>query len=173
LPPLISYVFVVHGKGPAVGGFGETFNETDHSVSSSYILIRNNTIQNIKCYNREVPAAVDNGLVQNDARGAVLQFYDTVAKRGLAMNDDGTYKGNVLADAQIMVAKAIVDGVLTDDPLRQIGTNTIQQAVIDWAMGIPTGTPPALPTYSPLFRCNGDAMHHVAKGMTVIRVEDT
>ena len=65
-----------------------------------------------------------------------------------------------------MVAKAIHDGILLDDPVLQTGVNTISPKIVEWASS-ESGT------FSPDFRCNGDSMHHVSKGTMVIRVEDT
>ena len=50
------------------------------------------------------------------------------------MDGLGRYTGNVITDAQIMVAKAIRDGVLVDDNILQTGVNTIDVGMIDWAM---------------------------------------
>jgi hypothetical protein len=111
-------------------------------------------------------AAVVNGKVQNDVRGAVFQWVDNVDHSGIAIHDDGTYKGNVVADIQIMVAKAIQQGVLQDTDLLQTGVNTIDLLVVAWAES-------ADATFAPQFRCNGDSMHHAVKGTIVIRVEDT
>ena len=65
------------------------------------------------------------------------------------MSDDGRYKGNVVADMQIMVAKAIHDGVLHDTPLLQTGKNTIDPSIVEWAESGRT-------VLSPQFRCNGE-----------------
>lgn len=86
--------------------------------------------------------------------------------RLISIFDDGSYKGNVVADMQIMVAKAILEGELEDDPLRQTAPNTISPIIIEWAES-------ADMIFNPSYRCNGDAMHHVNKGIVVIRVEDT
>eukprot|EP00977_Amphora_coffeiformis_P029102 scaffold38788_cov221-Amphora_coffeaeformis.AAC.2 len=159
------YVFLVHGIGPAVGGQGFAF-DSDPERCSSNVVIEKNDIHNMKCWNKEIPAAVVNGVVQNDARGAVLQWVDTVDGKGLALHDDGTYKGNVVADMQIMVAKAIHEKVLTDSDLLQTGVNTLDPSIVAWAES-------SNATFEPKYRCNGDSMHHVAKGIIVIRVEDT
>lgn len=107
-----------------------------------------------------------NGTIQNDARGSVFQFVDALDHSGIAMNSDGTYKGNVVADMQIMVAKAIEEEVLTDTDALQTVHNTIGSYLIEWAES-------ANKTISPEFCCNGDSMHHVMKGIIVIRVKDT
>lgn len=95
-----------------------------------------------------------------------MQWFKSSDLSPLAMNEDGTYRGNVVADMQIMVAKAIHDGFLTNTDLLQTGINTIDPEVVAWAE-----TAGAI--FDPQFRCNGDSMHHVVKGAIVIRVEDT
>ena len=159
------YAFVVHGKGPAVGGMGFTLNK-DESVTSSNIVIKNNLIQNIKCWTNEIPAAVVDGVVQNDARGAILQFVSSSDGSPISINPDGTYLPNVVSNAQIMVAKAIHDKIINGASILQTGVNTISPQLVEWA-----STNGA--TFVPTCRCNGDSMHHVSKGNMIIRVEDT
>jgi hypothetical protein len=57
---LFSYAFLVHGKGPAVGGQGFVF-DTNTSLTSSNIIIENNEIASIKCWNKEVPGTLIGG----------------------------------------------------------------------------------------------------------------
>ena len=52
---IISYALSVHGRGPAINGFGEEFNEEDEGETSSHVTIRNNNIRNIKCWTKEIP----------------------------------------------------------------------------------------------------------------------
>ncbi len=108
----------------------------------------------------------EDGKVMNDPRGAIFQLVRSPDNAPIAMNMDGTYKGNVVADMQIMVADAINEEYLTNTPQLQTLINTLNTTLIEWAS---SGTS----TYEPSYRCNGDSMHHVSKGMTIIRVEDT
>jgi hypothetical protein len=101
----------------------------------------------------------------NDARGAVFQLIRSTDNSPIAMNDDYTYRGNVVADMQIMVAKAILDGKIQSTPQLQTAVNSIDETIIQWASRSDG-------RYEPQYRCNGDSMHHVGKGMTIIRVED-
>ena len=159
------YAFVVHGKGPAVGGFG--FAQAAAESMSSNISITNNVIENIKCWTNEVPAAVVGGVVQNDARGAVLQFVKSKDPNGfLAIDRDGTYKRNPVADMQMMTAHAIQTGELTSSPALQTIVNTISPSLVAWAQSVDA-------VFDPEYRCNGDSMHHTVKGMVMIRVDDT
>jgi hypothetical protein len=48
-----AYAFLVHGRGPAVGGFGE-FLDNDQTKTSSNVLIRDNTILNFTNWNNEI-----------------------------------------------------------------------------------------------------------------------
>lgn len=48
------YAFVVHGKGPAVGGQGLIFDEDDNTTSSG-IFIKDNEISDITCWTKEIP----------------------------------------------------------------------------------------------------------------------
>jgi len=154
---------VVHGKGPAVGGQGGFLNVND-DMTSSNVVISDNIITDITCATNEIPATVVDGVVQNDARGGILQLKSSFDNSGIAIDDNGKYIGNVVSDMQIMVAQAIHQGLLDGTGL-QLQTNTISQEIIDWAGGTDS--------YVPKYRCNGDSMHHVSKGIIVIRVEDT
>ena len=144
----VAYAFLVHGKGPAVGGQGFELS-ADETLVSRDVEISNNIIENIKCFINEVPAVVEGGVVQNDARGGILQLISTQTNEWLASDVDFHYTGNVVVDAQIMVAKAIHDGALTSNKILQTGVNTISPMLVDWAM---SGTA----QYIPRFRCNGD-----------------
>eukprot|EP00804_Cyclotella_cryptica_P026688 CCRYP_007918-RA/>CCRYP_007918-RA protein AED:0.35 eAED:0.35 QI:932/1/1/1/1/1/3/166/417 len=159
------YAFLVHGKGPAVGGQGFTMSVNESSISES-VDIRNNQIENIRCFTNEVPALVVNNTVQIDARGAVFQLIDTLTNEWIACDKRIHYKGNVITDAQLMVAKAIHNGVLHDSPLLQTNVSSISKDLIKWAEDPES-------VFKPHFRCNGDIMHHVVKGTIVVRVEDT
>lgn len=51
---ITSYAFLVNGKGPAVGGQGYDFSRKASEVSSN-VVIENNDIRIIKCWNKEIP----------------------------------------------------------------------------------------------------------------------
>jgi hypothetical protein len=138
----------------------------DADSISTNVTIRNNYIGNIQCWNDEVLAAVENNTAVMDARGSVLQFKRSLDGMLISLNEGGSYKGNVVADMQIMVASAIMDGTLPDSPLHQTKLSTINRAIVEWAQNGTT-------KYEPKYRCRGDAMHHVLKGIIAIRVENT
>ena len=148
------YAFLVHGHGPAVGGQGFDFN-TDATFTSSNVVIKDNTINNIRCWNNEVPALFGacggHGCIVNDVRGSVFQTVKTFDSQNphLALGQDNKYNGNVVSDMQIMVANAILDGTLTSEPTRQIEPNSITSEIVAWAQ---QGTEMTSPQYI----CNGE-----------------
>ncbi|KAG7349085.1 hypothetical protein IV203_011682 [Nitzschia inconspicua] len=164
------YGFLVHGLGPAIADFGYYLSKNESETSSDIIITRN-AISNLTCWNDEVLAAVEGSRVVNDIRGAVFQFektFETGESRFLAINSDGTYKGNIVADAQVMVANAILENNITDSPGLQVGpVNSINEKIIRWAKGVGENDK----VYTPKYRCNGDSMHHVVKGLVGIRVD--
>ena len=91
---------------------------------------------------------------------------DTLTNEWIACDKGMHYKGNVITDAQLIVAKAIHNGVLQDSPLLQTNVSSISKDLIKWAENSDS-------VFKPHFRCNGDIMHHVVKGTIVVRVEDT
>lgn len=161
--------------------FGLTL-EDDETKTSSNIIIENNKIENISCWTNEVPAVTnvvkidgnqeEEQRVATDPRGSVFQFVRSTDEKNpppISLNPDGTYKRNVVADMQIMVAKDIsnkTNAFLEDKPELQTGNSNIGKDIIKWAEEKDV-------VYEPKYRCNGDSMHHVSKGMVIIRVEDT
>lgn len=152
-----------------VGGFGFELSNNTAAISEN-VEVLNNNIADIRCFTNEVPATVvdvedsETGetkqVVMNDARGAVLQLYSTLNEEYLASANE-VYTGNVITNAQIMAANAIIDGTLPEDDMLQTGVNTIGTTIIDWAKGAKVKG--KSPTLVPFFRCNGDSMHHVIK----------
>jgi hypothetical protein len=165
------YAFLVHGKGPAVGGFGNAMT-LESDLLSADVEISNNHVENIKCFTNEILATVLDGRVMNDVRGAVLQFYNGESYIGVtdvpaAVGKGKLYVGNVILDAQIMTANALQEGAFADPSISYIlqpQVNSISTNLINWAQGSD-----ALDLQ---FRCNGDSMHHVVKGSVMIRIED-
>ena len=97
----------------------ETHIEYSYPLNSHFFLLKNKT------------AVVENGKVVNDARGAVFQFIRASDRHLISINSNGTYKGNVVADMQIMVAKAILDGTLQNTPELQTTVNSIDETIIN------------------------------------------
>ena len=128
-------------------------------------MIEDNIINDMKCWTKEIPGVIIDGKVQNDARGAVFQIQDTFTGNPIAMDATGNYVGNPVANMQLFVAEQIKNGNLPVDDVLQTGVNTISDELLAWARD--GGQ------LNPYYRCNGDVMFHVGKGIVVIRVEDT
>ncbi|KAL3797384.1 hypothetical protein HJC23_010510, partial [Cyclotella cryptica] len=141
------YAFFVHGDG--------------NSSTSRNVVIENNDIRNVQCFTNEAPSIVINEVVQNDANGAAVQLVNTFNNEWIATDEEMRYTGNVVSNAQIMVAKAIQEGILQNNPALPTHKNSIDPQMIAWAED-PTKT------LDPNFRCSGASMYRV-----MIRVEDT
>ena len=144
---------------------------TDTSLLSADVYITDNHVENIKCFTNEILAVVLEDKVMNDARGSILQFYNGAVHTGVVDAEAPAvgklYVGNVILDAQVMTAKALMDGVFADPLISYIlqpQVNSVSTALIEWAQGSM-----ALDLQ---FRCNGDSMHHVIKGSIMVRIED-
>jgi hypothetical protein len=150
----------------------------DVAESTHNVTIRNNRIQNLKCWTKEYPSTIlfnqtTSANIQ-DARGGLFQFIDAYNNRDLAFNrTDSTYAGNVVSDAQIMVSKAIHERIFSSNKIQlQTKLNRIPPWLIKWAEGVPIGgVKPKLGT--PKYRCHGDSMFHFVKGIVGIRIEET
>ena len=158
------YGIAIGGRGVAVNGF-----PMDRSSVSSMVYMKNVSVKNHIGAINEIPALIQAadklGTAQIDPIGSVFQTQNVDADgKKLTINDDGTYKSNVVADAQALVASAILAGV----NFGHLAThrNSISQNTLDWIAGTKQlttdiGGGVALGTYS----LNGDSMFHVNKGV--------
>lgn len=163
----VGYGLALNKVGPAVNGFPKN-RDTD----SNNIYMKNVSISNHKANIREIPTLKvlsSDGLTfikpsTNDAVGAVFQTQNVDADGNLVtINQSGNYVGNVVSNAQIAVAKRVIEGINLS-PLSTSRLN-ISQAVVDFAAGDistlhddPSGS--RIGTYT----FNGDSMFHVVKG---------
>jgi hypothetical protein len=173
---VLSFGIAVYGHGPASNGFAMAIEDINESTTN--VTIRNNNIANLRCWTKEYPVMVLrnsslSGQVLQDARGGVLQFEDAFYNRDMALNrSDGSYTGNVVSDAQIMVAKAINERSFPRNLVSlQTRLNRIPAWIIQWAEGVPVMN--RKPKQIPKYRCHGDSMDHFVKGIVGIRIEET
>lgn len=110
------------------------------------------------------------GAIQNDPVGALFQVMNRDADGGLVTIDQETnqYLGNVLTNAQALVAKAIQDDF--DFGGLSTSRNSINYLTLDWMAGSAT-----LDQVAPdlKFVCNGDSMFHVNKGVIGFKIDAT
>jgi hypothetical protein len=169
------YGILTNSLGAAVNGF-----PNQYVVNKCQNVYMNNvTVNNLKGNIREVlalpavPTQVNNsyggGSIQNDPIGAVFQTQNKDADGNWVTATDGiTYVGNVVSNAQAMLAKAILEGAnLT--PLN-VSRNSITTATLNW---VGNSIPLTDVVNNLEFKCNGDAMFHVNKGVIGFKLDAT
>ena len=119
----------------------------------------------------EIPAlTLDNG-ENKQMKDPVGSVFQTVNREGqlsngayLTINNDNTYKGNVVSDAQLAVVKAIADGF----NFGHLSTtrNSIDSSIVDWANGQTTWN-----SLNIKYLGNGDSMFHVNKGVVIFKMD--
>jgi len=175
-----SYGFVTNHHGVAVHGF--PYNPCPLcSVPSRDVLYDNITVEDHFTYVREIIAIGEYGAV-TDPVGSVLQIKNTHSKNPnlyltVSSGDDSVaeYIGNVVSNAQIIVAKAKLNGDFADSSFDFV-RNKINEIVIDWVEAGGSGSDEATVETlleTPKYYCNGDSMFHVNKGGVTFRTDAT
>lgn len=171
------YGIAINGRGVAVFGF-----PADLSTVTRNVWIKNVTLSNHKGHIRETPSLKvidDSGVVtghsQNDPVGALFQTQNVDGDGQLVTIDSsGIYVGNVVSDAQLIVAKAIHDNF--DFGSLSTKRNSITPVTIQWANG-ETGRESLRSTISDsgvaigTYSFNGDSMFHVNKGVIGLKLD--
>lgn len=177
ITPGISYGIVLHERGVAVNGFPMECKKTSYNN-----VLENIVIENIKVHINEVPALSvqeedlrDNRILQfmiqenrnNDYVSSKVQV-DVVGsvfqtQHGDTITQDGLYQGNLIANTQLLISKAIHKGIRFEHPVR---FNTITACTVDW---VENGTYLADEYIDFVFQ--GDAMHHVIKGVIALKLD--
>lgn len=170
-----SYGFLINGVGVAVDGFPTT--QSTNSPTRN-VTIKNVKIKKLKANIREILSLSNGDDSQvNDPVGSLFQLM-AVDPNGkpLALtsaDESGKYLGNVITDAQALVAKAIHQGLFHGSPI-DVSRNSISKNLISWAE---SGAP--LSAYISTnkgpngtgFICNGDQMFHVNKGVIGFKLD--
>ena len=158
-----SYSFLVNQLGVAVNGFpGQSDNP------SRNILFQNVTVQDQEAFINEIVTLNQGGGAVNDPVGAVLQVFNRGQDGELITMDSGNnYIGNVIADAQMLVGKAIAAGDF-DGSMLDISRNNVTPEVVAWGEGAAFST--IVSSGDDLF-CNGDSMFHVNKGVIAYKMD--
>ena len=127
----------------------------------------------------EIPALENpNGGHEKDPVGSVFQTQNKDINGNLmTINEDGTYKGNAVSNAQLYVAKAITNNEnffqgKSADKTPCVKRNSISDRTVNWAEGNDTTLKDvsggvAIANY--LF--NGDSMFHVNKGLVTCKLD--
>lgn len=172
-----AYGFLVNNRGVAVNGFPN--RPTGDTPPAKNIRFQNVHVLSLKASINEIITLNQNGKPVIDPIGAVFQVWnlhpDTQAPLTLSSTDPSTavYTGNVVANAQALVAKAVHEGEFQNSYL-DVSRLTITEAIIQW-IEAPAHTPQAklqslFPSAEDYF-CNGDSMFHVNKGVIAFKID--
>ena len=164
-----SYGFLVNPLGVAVNGF------PDRSVAnpSRDIVFRDVSILSQRAFVNEVVALKQGKGPAIDPIGAVFMLKNTHPDTGAPItvtsleDDTATYRGNALANAQALVAKAAHNGEFPR--FLNVSRLNITPKIIDWieSQGVLSALVPTPSDYL----CNGDTMFHVNKGVIGFKID--
>ena len=164
-----SYGFLVNPLGVAVNGF-----PTRSAANPSRdIVFRDVSILSQRAFINEVVAVKQGAGPAIDPVGAVFMLKNTHPDTGAPITvtslEDGTatYRGNALANAQALVAKAAHNGEFP--PFLNVSRLNITPAVVAWieSEGVLSDLVPTPSDYL----CNGDTMFHVNKGVIGFKMD--
>lgn len=170
-----AFGYLTNPFGFAVNGFAEDAPKR-RRFQSRDVVFEDVHVLSLRANVSEVIGLVQDGNVVLDPIGALFQvrYRDPEGKLiTITAEDDGKarYRGNILSNAQALVAKAILNGDFAHTRLSTV-RNTINRDVIHW---IEKGQ-----TLAQLnkhrkddYVCNSDTMFHVNKGVIGFRIDGT
>ena len=149
------YGLLLHVPGVAVGGLTGKQEGLDFTEN---VYLDRVCVQGLKVKVNEVIglSQKDGSGIQNDVAGAVFQIEKVTS-------DQGQYKANPLADLQLLLAEL---SYILQVPL---GRNSITMDLVNWAKD--ASPLPDLLALGYKYKCNGDSMFHVNKGMIAYRFD--
>ncbi len=163
-----SYGYLLNKLGAAVGGF-----PSQSENPSKGIILWGVHVLSQRAFINEVIAIKQNGKPALDPIGAVFMVKnlhpDTGVPVTVSSTDDSLaqYKGNVLANAQALVAKAALNNEFPSF-LSTTRLNMTQE-IIDWIENSETLDTIVLSQDD--YICNGDTMFHVNKGVIGFKID--
>jgi hypothetical protein len=173
-----AYGVLLNKAGVAVNGFPSQPQPPFSDVPSSDARLNDIHVFNHQSSIREVVALVKAGGAVSDSVGAILQLLnqhpdseDFITIDTASDYYGGYYTGNPVADAQLLVGKAILAGEFVGSGL-DTSRNGITQDIIDWAEAYTGGLLGNL-SFDEGWQCNGDSMAHVQKGAIGFKIDAT
>jgi len=179
-----AYGIVINPKGVAVNKFMESRNSNKANETTD-IVIKNTSINGIHAHIREI-LAISNGLgkAQVDTAGAVLSFSDITNN----IDDKYYYKGNVLANVQVELARIKNERNEQNLDTSFFGTLNITKHIVYWKdmqnsyfkkisdneLQLYINNVPVLDNGNDVIYKifgNGDTMFHVNKGVLGLRID--
>lgn len=154
IPDGNTYGILFHTPGVAVDDFITENVDTDFTEN---VYLSKVCIQGLKASINEVIAlsGKDGKGIQNDVAGAVFQIEKVTGK-------DGRYKANPVADLQLVLAEVSL-------AVGGLGKSNITQDTIDWSRS--GSSIDVLLEKGYVYKCNGDSMFHVNKGVMAYRLD--
>lgn len=166
-----SYGFLLNQLGVAVNGFPM---QPTADTASRNIRFRNVHIDGQHSAINEIPTLSTGSGPTNDPVGAVWQLLnlDPVTGAPITVTDtrlaNAYYRGNVVANAQALVAKAIAAGDFDNSHL-DVSRSSLTPEALAWVEGVPGSQ--TLADIDASFICNGDSMFHVNKGAIGFKID--
>lgn len=167
-----SYSFLTNQIGVAVNGF-PTRAAND---GARLVIFKNVHVRDQQSFINEVVALNTGSGPATDPVGAVWQTQNRHPDTGApltvdALGDAARYRGNVVANAQALVAKAVHAGDFAASRL-DVSRSSITPAMIRWVEGEPDAlTLAAVVGTDAGYLCNGDSMFHVNKGAIGFKID--
>jgi len=159
-----SYSFLVNQVGVAVNGFPVTPDAAHAALDIRFDDVH--VVDQVASI-REVPALDVGEGPAIDPIGAVFQTRNRHPDTGalITITPGDRFTGNVVANAQALVAKAAANGEFDGSHLSTTRLS-ISARVLDWVEGRSTFANSGLD-----YLCNGDSMFHVNKGAIAFRMD--
>ena len=163
-----AYGYLVNPNGVAVNGF-----PAQPETPAKNITFKNVHVLSQKAFINEIVALNQNGKAAIDPVGAVFMVKNLHPDTGDPITssslDDSTavYTGNVLANAQALVAKAAINNEFP--PFLDVSRLNITQTIIEWIEN--EDTLDMLVENENDYFCNGDTMFHVNKGVVGFKMD--
>jgi len=169
-----SYGILINQIGVAVNGFPISRQEPSENIYITDLIIKNHI-----GFVNEIPALENpNGGHEKDPTGSVFQTQNKdITGTRMTINEDGTYKGNAVSNAQLYVTKAITNNEnffqgKSADNTPCVKRNSISDRTVNWAEGNDTtlkDVSGGVKIANYLF--NGDSMFHVNKGLVTCKLD--
>lgn len=162
------YGIVFHDTGVAVNGFPTKVSETNYDNRILHCKIHNLITKNVETptltsglqlSEKESKNIYNQAKVQSDVVGSIVQTQNG----DLTINEKGVYIGNIISDAQLIIAKAIHEGITFK---RSVSKNKIDKDMLNW---VESGS--SIQDTNMLYVFQGDIMHHVLKGIIGIKID--
>ena len=158
-----AYGFTSGALGVIVNGFPKNRKTSSCNIYFNKVKVANNT-----GWNNEIPVLKGESGRQKGPVGAVLQTHNTDPDGNfVTINNSKQYTGNIAADAQLLVAKAVHAGF--NFGFLSVTRMTITKDTVKWAEGQLTW--PQLMDSTKGIACNGDSMFHVGKGQIGFKMD--